>query len=198
MWKFIIILAIFVVVIILICFKSNKRYKSFSNINKDNYVSKDYQDINIENNNNNQYKIVTLDKIEEDYEYESCDDYINYDDLKEIKNQKNKVQYQIKSVYDNLLHNPKWLSCRKRILERDNHKCQWCGSDKYLQIHHKYYCKLPNNKLVNPWEYKEDCFMTLCKSCHEKLHQKYKNKVYYRSYGEQIEILSYIKKLNKQ
>jgi hypothetical protein len=105
---------------------------------------------------------------------------------------------QYKSIYDCLLHNPKWLSCRQKILERDNYKCQWCGSENNLQIHHKYYCKLPNNKLVNPWEYKEDCFMTLCKQCHEKLHQKYKNKVYYRSYGEQTEVLRYINKLNKR
>lgn len=97
---------------------------------------------------------------------------------------------QYKSKYDLLLNDSRWLNCRDRILERDNHKCLWCGSTTALQIHHKYYHKLPNNNLVNPWEYEDDCFMTLCKNCHEKWHEKHQNKVYYRSYKEHKYIIN--------
>lgn len=100
---------------------------------------------------------------------------------------------EYKSVYDYLLHSPQWLSCRKRILKRDNHKCQWCKTGDNLQIHHKYYCKLPNKHLVNPWEYKDDCFMTLCKDCHDKWHKNHSNRVYYRSWRDHQAILKEIK-----
>ncbi len=111
---------------------------------------------------------------------------------KEIQdNTKKFIKY--KSVYDYLLHSPQWLSCRERILRRDNHKCQWCKTADNLQIHHKYYCKLPNKHLVNPWEYKDDCFMTLCKDCHDKWHENHSNRVYYRSWRDHQAILKEIK-----
>lgn len=104
---------------------------------------------------------------------------------------------QYKSKYDLLLHKPEWITCRDRILERDSHKCLWCGSTTVLQIHHKYYHKLPNNSLVNPWEYEDDCFITLCKNCHEKWHSKHQNKVYYRSYKEHKYIINKLKQYER-
>ena len=60
---------------------------------------------------------------------------------------------------------------RENILFRDNYKCQCCGLEKKLQVHHifssKYYPSLKNN--VNNG-------ITLCKYCHQKYHTIYKNK----------------------
>lgn len=98
-----------------------------------------------------------------------------------------------KSVYDYLLHDSRWLDCRNRILKRDGYRCKWCGEKYDLQIHHKYYHKLPNNHFVNPWEYDDDCFITLCKTCHDKFHENHNNKVYYRSYREHRSLLKRLK-----
>lgn len=54
---------------------------------------------------------------------------------------------------------------RKQALERDSYTCQNCGSDKDLHVHHV----TPRwdgggNELQN--------LMTLCRNCHEKLHQE--------------------------
>lgn len=97
------------------------------------------------------------------------------------------------SEYDCLLHDSRWLDCRNRILKRDGYRCKWCGEKYDLQIHHKYYHKLPNNHFVNPWEYDDDCFITLCKTCHARFHENHNNKVYYRSYIEHRNILRKIK-----
>ena len=50
---------------------------------------------------------------------------------------------------------------KKRILERDNYKCQHCASSKKLVIHHK-----DENKLNNA----EDNLIVLCRTCHMKVH----------------------------
>ena len=76
-----------------------------------------------------------------------------------------------------------WKSKRGYILKRDNYKCQWCGKQEQLQVHHKYYSKYPNNVKVQPWNYPNDALITLCNECHQKAHKK-KIKVYYRKYTE--------------
>jgi len=60
---------------------------------------------------------------------------------------------------------PKWLDKRKEILLRDDYKCFSCKTTNYLQVHHKYYLK---DKEI--WDYPNTALMTLCKDCHEKLH----------------------------
>ena len=58
-----------------------------------------------------------------------------------------------------------WRNFRKSILERDNYKCQECGTNKNLCVHH-----------IKPRsEYKELVYdpsnvITLCKYCHAKRH----------------------------
>ncbi len=60
--------------------------------------------------------------------------------------------------------NPKWQKLRLKILERDGFMCQYCqDKEEELHVHHKYYEK---GKRI--WEYNEDAFITLCKSCHEE------------------------------
>lgn len=84
--------------------------------------------------------------------------------------------------YDDLLKSPRWIDKRNIILERDHHKCCYCGSIYNLQVHHKYYSKYPNGKKVDPWNYSNDALITLCDKCHKKVHQRKTIKVYYRKY----------------
>lgn len=56
---------------------------------------------------------------------------------------------------------------RKKVLERDEYRCKLCGSSKNLQVHHiKSYAQNPRlrTSVKNG--------ITLCKSCHEKIHSK--------------------------
>ena len=43
----------------------------------------------------------------------------------------------------------------------------------YLHVHHKYYIK---NKL--PWDYPAEALISLCKNCHQEIHDKEKIPVY--------------------
>lgn len=86
--------------------------------------------------------------------------------------------------YNELLQTKEWKAKRQSILKRDNNKCVFCGRTNNLQVHHKYYSKYPNGRMVTPWNYPDDALITLCKECHSKVHNKYKIKVYYRSYSD--------------
>lgn len=86
-------------------------------------------------------------------------------------------------TYEDLLLRSEWKAKRDCILKRDNNKCQWCGKQENLQVHHKYYSKYPNNVKVQPWNYPNDALITLCDECHQKAHKK-KIKVYYRRYTD--------------
>ena len=77
-----------------------------------------------------------------------------------------------KEEYYELLGDKKWSKKRKKILNRDSHKCVKCGSRLYLQVHHLYY--IANNK---PWEYPSAALVTLCDECHEKWHDQYKAEI---------------------
>lgn len=67
-------------------------------------------------------------------------------------------------TYQEKLKNPKWQKKRLQILERDNFKCQSCGSDKNtLHVHHRFY-----KKGLNPWEYPDISLLTLCEDCHKE------------------------------
>lgn len=60
---------------------------------------------------------------------------------------------------------PMWIVRRRAILKRDNYKCTVCGSENNLQVHHTYYIR--GHEL---WQYPNDCFLTLCISCHYQYH----------------------------
>lgn len=70
-----------------------------------------------------------------------------------------------KDQYKILLQSSKWKSKRALILKRDGYRCVKCGNPNYLQVHHTYY--LLGNK---PWQYPNDCLLTLCNDCHEAEH----------------------------
>lgn len=109
-----------------------------------------------------------------------------------------------KITYNDLLACKEWKNKRKEVLEKDNNKCTECGKlrtlkmwsgnnvmyftlDKEsikneekiestniptnLEIHHKYY-------ILNrfPWEYNNDALITVCRDCHQKIHNN--NRIY--------------------
>ncbi len=61
---------------------------------------------------------------------------------------------------------PQWLKKRMEILDRDGHKCVECGSNTAgLHVHHLKYVR--GRKV---WEYGDEDLITLCRSCHGKIH----------------------------
>jgi len=71
-----------------------------------------------------------------------------------------KQEYQVE------LNSPLWKARRLEILERDNHKCRFCGSTESLQVHHLEY----ENRL-SAWSYEDNKLITLCGDCHKKQHK---------------------------
>lgn len=72
-------------------------------------------------------------------------------------------------TYADKLNNPKWDEVRRRILYRDNCQCQRCFTrDGVMDVHHRYYT---NGK--EPWEYPDECFVTLCRFCHKVFHDRF-------------------------
>ena len=70
-------------------------------------------------------------------------------------------------TYKDLLQSPKWQKKRLEVFDQKGFKCEQCGEkEEQLAIHHKYYKK--NHK---PWEYEDDAYMVLCKSCHDAVHK---------------------------
>lgn len=62
---------------------------------------------------------------------------------------------------------------RKVAMERDNHACQHCGSVSDLQVHH-----IDGNGVTSPKEQRNNDLanlLTLCRSCHTKVHHKERN-----------------------
>lgn len=77
--------------------------------------------------------------------------------------------------YGALLFHPSWKSKRKEILTRDMHRCIHCKSGKALQVHHRqYHFVVSKQQYRLPWEYPDHLLITLCESCHNKGHNKYK------------------------
>ena len=49
-----------------------------------------------------------------------------------------------KTAYELLLERPEWKAYRLKVLAEKGEKCEWCGStNKILQVHHKFYLKIP-------------------------------------------------------
>ena len=91
------------------------------------------------------------------------------------------------SYYEKQLKTKEWRAKREKILKRDGYKCAYCGSKSKLNVHHKYYNLYPNGKHVNAWDYPDYALITLCESCHKKVHETKPVKVYYRKYSTKFE-----------
>ena len=71
--------------------------------------------------------------------------------------------------YKSKLKDPRWQKKRLEIMSRDNFKCTLCGNSKAELVHHIYY-----EKGLNPWEYDDECYVTLCCECHPVAHREIK------------------------
>ena len=70
--------------------------------------------------------------------------------------------------YQELLKSPEWQRKRLNIFNRDDWSCKSCGDTKnQLHAHHIYY-----EKNLKPWEYDDECIVTLCDSCHQDIHSE--------------------------
>lgn len=85
------------------------------------------------------------------------------------------------SEYNVLLKTMEWKRRREDVFIARGRKCMYCGNRDNLDIHHKYYLKYPDGEFIKPWEYNMDCYMVLCRDCHNKVHEKYQIKSYYIS-----------------
>lgn len=78
-------------------------------------------------------------------------------------------------AYKELLFDERWRLKRKIILQRDRNKCFICRKTEDLQVHHRqYHFILKTKQFKPPWDYDDHLLITLCKSCHNKGHNKYK------------------------
>jgi 5-methylcytosine-specific restriction endonuclease McrA len=67
--------------------------------------------------------------------------------------------------YRRMLHDPRWLQLRLKIIQMDRSRCILCGSQERLEVHHLLY--RPNCK---PWQYQDEDLVTLCRKCHAHAH----------------------------
>ena len=73
--------------------------------------------------------------------------------------------------YGELLFREEWKVKREMILIRDNHTCQFCGSQENLQVHHRQYHFVERLGVFKlPWDYPNECLITICEKCHNKGH----------------------------
>jgi 5-methylcytosine-specific restriction endonuclease McrA len=75
----------------------------------------------------------------------------------ECKRKAKRVKKKSSKSYLNDIKDKKWSQA---IKIRDNHECQYCGKDKYLNSHHIY----TRNNFTVRWDL--DNGITLCSGCH--------------------------------
>lgn len=89
-----------------------------------------------------------------------------------------KVDYH--GSYGALLFDERWKEKRNIILARDNGQCVICGLNVELQVHHRqYHYVAALKKFQPPWEYPDNMLITLCNSCHQRGHSKFKVPIIY-------------------
>lgn len=69
--------------------------------------------------------------------------------------------------YNKYLQSRKWRELRKQRIEKDHGQCAICGSTKNLLVHHTTYENYKNENL--------DELLTLCKTCHYRMHNPLKD-----------------------
>ena len=70
--------------------------------------------------------------------------------------------------YGAYLVSPAWYALRAKVRHRDGNKCRACGSGKQLDVHHRTYARIGNERLAD--------LVTLCRSCHKATHELVANK----------------------
>lgn len=77
-----------------------------------------------------------------------------------------------KESYIEQLKTPMWRERKSEILKRDNYSCRICGAyNCEINVHHVNY--IPYRMA---WEYPNEMLISLCKDCHNKLHNKMNSK----------------------
>jgi len=66
------------------------------------------------------------------------------------------------ATYAEKLNDLRWQRKRSRILERCSGKCEECGSNTGLDVHHCYY-----RFGREPWQYPDIALLALCRDCHK-------------------------------
>lgn len=66
--------------------------------------------------------------------------------------------------YKKYLRSDYWNEIKEQVLERDDYRCRLCDSKKDLQVHHRTYEFLGNEKIEE--------LLTLCKKCHYIVHKR--------------------------
>jgi hypothetical protein len=87
-------------------------------------------------------------------------------------------------IYSEQLKQRAWYDKRKKILDRDRHRCISCNSDKKLQVHHIYYI---NGNLA--WQHPDKALITLCNKCHKTWHDNHKIEIREKSWTKNREYL---------
>jgi len=63
--------------------------------------------------------------------------------------------------YSEKLKDSRWIAKRNYVRERADYKCEDCGSNTNLEVHHCFY-----QYGREPWEYSFDSLRCLCRKCH--------------------------------
>lgn len=70
----------------------------------------------------------------------------------------------LREAYKEYLQSDAWKAKRKAVLIRDGLRCQLCGHDRNLHVHHITYERIYAEDL--------DDLITVCNKCHDKVHSK--------------------------
>jgi 5-methylcytosine-specific restriction endonuclease McrA len=63
------------------------------------------------------------------------------------------------------LNATKYRELHRQVLERDNWRCQMCGSMQHLQVHHQNFRSQSGSDM-------EQNLITLCTRCHARMHRR--------------------------
>jgi 5-methylcytosine-specific restriction endonuclease McrA len=74
-----------------------------------------------------------------------------------------------KLIYSDQLRDARWIQKRDSIIKRDTSRCIRCCATSHLDVHHTYY----ENDGRSAWEYDDESLVTLCRSCHNYVHQEF-------------------------
>lgn len=79
---------------------------------------------------------------------------------------KRKAKPDVFIPYSEQLKMPQWKEYRDRVFRKRGYRCELCGSDKNINVHHTFY-----DPKCYAWDYDIRDVRVLCAKCHEKHHK---------------------------
>ena len=73
--------------------------------------------------------------------------------------------------YDLFIQGAVWRALRTKRLKLDNYHCRKCNAQESLHVHHRTYIRFGGDELLSD-------LVTLCESCHDRLHAMHKSHRY--------------------